>query len=248
MARRIRDWGRADDDTDSLPVLTEEKIDEHTSDGETGTGVHGVPDDDAGPVDDEVTPAAATATERQLPAWVTRFGDAVVARLPRLSAVILGGMALCLSFPPFGWWYAGIIAFALLAWVLTRQTTTLAGGFGYGFLFGAAFNIPLLPWTGVMVGLLPWLALALLQAAFPALFGLAAVFVARRLTGWPIWFAGLGAVRMGEVDGAVWWIPLGGRRFRPNRWPAAATGPDRRGAAGFVRGHPARIRPRGTGI
>ena len=39
-----------------------------------------------------------------------RFGDAVVARLPRLSAVILGGMALCLSFPPFGWWYAGIVA------------------------------------------------------------------------------------------------------------------------------------------
>jgi len=95
------------------------------------------------------------ATEREVPAWVKRFGDAVVARLTRLSAVILGGMALCLSFPPFGWWYAGIVAFALLAWVLTRDATTLVGGFGYGFLFGAAFNIPLLPWTGVMVGLLP---------------------------------------------------------------------------------------------
>ena len=71
-------------------------------------------------------------------------------------------MLLCLSFPPFGWWYTAIVAFALLAWVLTRETTTLVGGFGYGFLFGAAFYIPLLPWTGVMVGLLPWLALALL--------------------------------------------------------------------------------------
>jgi apolipoprotein N-acyltransferase len=206
MARRIRDWGRADDDTDSLPVLTEEKADKVVSDSETGPDVQGADDEESGPVDDEVTPAATTATERQLPAWAKRFGDAVVARLPRLSAVILGGMALCLSFPPFGWWYAGIVAFALLAWVLTRQTTTLVGGFGYGFLFGAAFNIPLLPWTGVMVGLLPWLALALLQALFPALFGLAAVFVARRLTAWPIWFAGLWAL----TEWAKSTVPFGG--------------------------------------
>nr|WP_234834852.1 apolipoprotein N-acyltransferase [Mycolicibacterium stellerae] len=115
-------------------------------------------------------------------------------------------MLLCVSFPPFGWWYAAIVAFALLAWVLTRDTTTLVGGFGYGFVFGAAFNIPLLPWTGVMVGLLPWLALALLQAVFPALFGLAAVFVARRLVGWPIWFAGLWAF----AEWAKSTVPFGG--------------------------------------
>jgi apolipoprotein N-acyltransferase len=206
MVRRLRGWGRADDDTDSLPVLAPDQVDEQASDDATGPGVPGAPDEEAAPVDHEATSTVTPATEREVPAWVKRFGDAVVARLTRLSAVILGGMALCLSFPPFGWWYAGIVAFALLAWVLTRDATTLVGGFGYGFLFGAAFNIPLLPWTGVMVGILPWLALALLQAVFPALFGLAAVFVARRLTGWPIWFAGLWAL----TEWAKSTVPFGG--------------------------------------
>ena len=225
-----REWSRADDDTDSFPVLTGELA------GNDGPG-----DDDA-PVREEHSQARS-------PAWVRRFGEAVVARLPRLSAAIAGGLLLCLSFPPFGWWYTAIVAFALLAWVLTRDSTTLVGGFGYGFLFGAAFNIPLLPWTSVMVGLMPWLALAIAQAVFPGLFGLLAVAVARRLTGWPIWFArpvGVGGV--GQVDGAVRRIPLGCSRFRSNRWPAAAAGAGRRGAAGVVRGDAARIQPRRAGV
>ena len=44
------------------------------------------------------------------------------------------------------------IPFALLGWVLTRAQTTRAGGFGYGLLFGLAFNLPLLPWIGLFVG------------------------------------------------------------------------------------------------
>jgi apolipoprotein N-acyltransferase len=192
MARRTRDWGRADDDTDSFPIFT-------VREGED------VFEDDGGAPDEVATPAAGSPPKREVPAWVKRFGDAVVARLPRLSVAILAGLALCLSFPPFGWWYSAIVAFALLAWVLTRETTTLVGGFGYGFLFGATFNIPLLPWTGVMVGLLPWLALSLLQAVFPALFGLAAV-ATRRLTAWPIWFAGLWAL----AEWAKSTVPFGG--------------------------------------
>ena len=157
------------------------------------------PDDDAAAPDDEAV------AKREVPDWVKRFGDAVVARLPRISAAIAGGLLLCLSFPPFGWWYTAIVAFALLAWVLTRETTTALGGFGYGFLFGAAFYIPLLPWTGVMVGLLPWLALALLQAVFPGLFGFCAV-ATRGLTGWPIGFAGLWAL----AEWAKSTVPFGG--------------------------------------
>ena len=78
------------------------------------------------------------------------------------------GLALCVSFPPFGWWYLAIAAFGLLAWVLTRESTTLAGGFGYGFLFGLAFYLPLLPWIGGFVGAFPWFALSVLEALFPA--------------------------------------------------------------------------------
>jgi apolipoprotein N-acyltransferase len=146
-----------------------------------------------------------TTPKREAPGWAKRFGEAVVARLPRIGVAVVGGLLLCLSFPPFGWWYTAIVAFALLAWVLTRQATKLVGGFGYGFVFGAAFYIPLLPWTGKLVGLVPWLALALVQAVFPAVFGVLAVAV-RRWPGWPIGFAGLWAVS----EWAKSTVPFGG--------------------------------------
>ena len=76
-------------------------------------------------------------------------------RLPQLSVAIVAGLALCLSFPPFGWWYLAFVAFGLLSWVLTRESTTVAGGFGYGFLFGLVFYLPLLPWISGFVGAIP---------------------------------------------------------------------------------------------
>jgi apolipoprotein N-acyltransferase len=184
-----REWGRADEDTDSLPVLRDAAAGEDN------------------PVDGAAAATAADgpAPKREVPAWVKGFGDAVVVRLPRISAAIAGGLLLCLSFPPFGWWSAAIVAFSLLAWVLTREATKLVGGFGYGFLFGAAFYLPLLPWTGEMVGMLPWLALSLVQAVFPALFGVCAV-ATRKLTGWPVWFAGFWAL----FEWAKSTVPFGG--------------------------------------
>ncbi|MDY6995096.1 MAG: apolipoprotein N-acyltransferase [Actinomycetota bacterium] len=119
-----------------------------------------------------------------------RLAAALTDRLPALTATIAAGIALYVSFPPLGWWYTAILAFALLAWVLTRPATTVAGGFGYGLLFGLAFYLPLLPWISGLVGAVPWLALSLAQALFPALFGAVAVAV-RSLPGWPVWFAGL---------------------------------------------------------
>ena len=116
----------------------------------------------------------------------------ILDRLPQLSVAIVAGLALCLSFPPFGWWYLAFVAFGLLAWVLTRESTTIAGGFGYGFLFGLVFYLPLLPWISGFVGAFPWIALSMLEALFPALFGMLAVVV-RRLPGWPLWFTGLWA-------------------------------------------------------
>ncbi|MGV0790928.1 apolipoprotein N-acyltransferase [Mycolicibacterium sp. XJ1819] len=124
------------------------------------------------------------------PSRLQRFGRAVAARLPQLITAIVGGVLLCLSFPPVGWWFAAVFAMAALAWVLTRESTTLAGGFGYGYLFGLVFYLPLLPWISGLVGAVPWIALSAVQALFPAMFGLAAVVV-RRLPGWPLWLAGL---------------------------------------------------------
>jgi apolipoprotein N-acyltransferase len=138
---------------------------------------------------------AAAATGHGL----TRLGKGAIARLPgigaallprltRLVATIGGGVLLCTSFPSVNWWWAAVVAAALLAWVLKHPATTLVGGFGYGFLFGFAFYVPLLPWISLLVGAVPWLALATMCALFPGFFGFFAVWV-RRLPTWPLWFA-----------------------------------------------------------
>lgn len=118
----------------------------------------------------------------------------VRARLPALSATVTAGLLLCAAFPPLNWWWAAVIALALLTWVLARPTKTAVGGFGYGLLFGIAFYLPLLPWIATLVGTLPWLALTGVCALFPAGFGALAVLV-RDLPGWPIWFATLWAAQ-----------------------------------------------------
>src|SRR5882757_4761438 len=127
MARsaRRRDWAKATDVTDIFPAVDDEDPAESS------------------PTDDYDQPAES---DRVVDARLRlkRFGRAIVDRLPQLSVAIVAGLALCVSFPPFGWWYLAIAAFVMLAWVLTRESTTLAGGFGYGFLFGLAFYLPLL--------------------------------------------------------------------------------------------------------
>ncbi|WP_343602586.1 apolipoprotein N-acyltransferase [Mycobacterium sp.] len=117
-----------------------------------------------------------------------RLGRATLPRLPRLTGAVTAGVLLCASFPRVNWWWAAVVAFALLAWVLTRPATTPAGGLGYGVLFGLAFYLPLLAWLPAHAGALAWIALAIACAVFPGVFGLAAVVV-RRLPGWPVWFA-----------------------------------------------------------
>ena len=97
----------------------------------------------------------------------------------RLAVSALAGALLCLSFPPAGWWWAAVVALALLSGVLTRPGVTPGGGFGYGLVFGLAFYLPLLPWISGLVGPVPWIALSAVEALFPAVFGLSAVLVIR---------------------------------------------------------------------
>jgi len=136
---------------------------------------------------------------------VSRVSGWLVPRAIRLSLAIVAGLALCASFPPLGWWWAAIVGLALLVVVLKDPATTAAGGLGYGALCGAAFYLPLLPWISGLVGAVPWVALSLMCALFPALFGWLAIWV-RDLPGWPVWIAAVWMV-------AEWLksvIPFGG--------------------------------------
>lgn len=137
--------------------------------------------------------------------FVDRLRRGLGPRAMRIAASIAAGALVCVSFPPFNWWLSTFVAFGLLAWVMNHPSTTKAGGFGYGFLFGLAFYVPLLPWISGFVGALPWLALSAMEALFPAVFGLLAVVV-RRVPGWPVWFSCLWVL----VEWLKSTIPFGG--------------------------------------
>ncbi|MGW6377129.1 apolipoprotein N-acyltransferase [Rhodococcus sp. NPDC055112] len=111
------------------------------------------------------------------------------------------GALLFASFPPRPLWFLAPFAVALLVLVLTRfgageragtaqdrPPLRLRGAFGYGFLAGLGFLLPLLPWVGEYVGPAPWIALAAAEAVFFGLFGVFAVILAR-LPLAPLWIA-----------------------------------------------------------
>ena len=104
--------------------------------------------------------------------------------LPGLVAALLAslsGTVMVAAFPPYGLWWLAPVAVALLA-IATRGQRVRRGTW-LGALHGAAFFAPLLHWTGLHVGPMPWLLLTGLQTAFLALLGAAAAgstrFVAR---------------------------------------------------------------------
>ncbi|MFD6161061.1 apolipoprotein N-acyltransferase [Nocardia sp. NPDC060256] len=100
---------------------------------------------------------------------------------------MVAGLLLFGSFPPRPWWFLAPLGITVLTLVV-RGSGRLRGGFGYGFLAGLAFFVPLLPWTGIYVGPVPWLALSTVCAVYIGLFGLMARLVGR-LPGWPLWVA-----------------------------------------------------------
>jgi apolipoprotein N-acyltransferase len=174
--RRRREWSRAGEQTDTFPAVDveDEPLDE-TEGSEKGST--------APPEPDAQSRLSAVASR-----VIDRLRRTLGPRALRIAASIAAGLMACTSFPPFGWWFLAFVAFALLTWVMTHESTTKMGGFGYGFLFGLVFYVPLLPWISGLVGPFPWLALSAMEALFPGVFGLLAVVV-RRLPGWPVWFA-----------------------------------------------------------
>ena len=82
------------------------------------------------------------------------------------------GCCLWLAFPDHNVWPLAPVGVALFA-VAVRGQRARRGAW-LGFVTGLAYFVPLLHWSGVYVGTLPWMALSVLQALYVALLGLAA--------------------------------------------------------------------------
>jgi apolipoprotein N-acyltransferase len=107
---------------------------------------------------------------------------------PRLAAGVLAGLVLYAAFPPYGLWPLAPVGVALLA--LACRGARPGRAALVGLAAGLALFVPLLRWSGLEVGALPWLLLALSQAVFLAPLG-AALALTGRLAGWPLWVAAL---------------------------------------------------------
>ncbi len=97
----------------------------------------------------------------------------------RLLVAVLAGLALWLAFPGHDLWWLAPLSCASLLLVLLRSTWR--GGILVGLVYGWAFFVPTLSWSGTYVGKLPWFALATLQALYFAAMGLVVALVGGRL-------------------------------------------------------------------
>jgi apolipoprotein N-acyltransferase len=132
-------------------------------------------------------------------------------RLPwRTLLAAAGGLLAVLAFPGYDLPALAILCPAALALAVHRQRAR--SGLWLGLVLGLAFFVPLLSWTGIYVGPLPWLALAVFEALHLALLGGATALVSR-LPLWPVWTAALWvadeAVRGRFILGGFPWGRLG---------------------------------------
>jgi apolipoprotein N-acyltransferase len=102
-------------------------------------------------------------------------------------AALGAGVALLAAFPPYGLWWLAPVGVALQAAAVHRRR--LGGGAGLGLLTGVALFVPMLSWTNLHTGAVPWLLLSGLQAGYLALLGVAGAaaspLVDRARWSWP---------------------------------------------------------------
>jgi apolipoprotein N-acyltransferase len=115
----------------------------------------------------------------------------------RYPLAIASGLALWLAFPSHNFWIMAPIGVGLLA-LATCGASPWQGAL-LGLTGGLACFLPLLSWSGVYVGVLPWIALAVLESLYIALLGLVCALLQR----WPSPSA-IGKVRPAVV--ALAWV------------------------------------------
>jgi apolipoprotein N-acyltransferase len=110
-------------------------------------------------------------------------------RLPwRTLLALAGGLVLVLAFPSYHLPFLAVLGPAALT--LAVRGERFRSGLWLGLVFGLAFFVPLLSWSGTYVGSFPWLALGVFQASYVALLGGASALTSR-LRWWPLWTAAL---------------------------------------------------------
>jgi apolipoprotein N-acyltransferase len=134
---------------------------------------------------------ATARVDQPVPAPATAKPPAPPRPLPlpvALLAAAAAGGALLLAFPPYHQWWLAPVGVAALAVAVHRRRAP--AGAGLGALSGLVLFVPLLSWTNVDVGSLPWLLLAALQAGYLALLGAAAAYASpvadRWRWSWPL--------------------------------------------------------------
>jgi apolipoprotein N-acyltransferase len=168
-----------------------------------------------------VTATSVDESDQVQPQVAPSSRAARLVRLVPALAAALFGVLLYVSFPPRTLWWLALPAFAGFGWVLRGRSWKASLGLGY--LFGLGFLLPLLVWTGVEVGPVPWIALAAIEAMFVALVGVGVAAVSK-LPAWPLWAAAVwtageaararvpfngfpwGKVAFGQADGVF--LPL----------------------------------------
>lgn len=94
-----------------------------------------------------------------------------------LVAALVAGALMTLAFPDFGVWPLAFVSIAVF-WFALRGATAW-GGFFLGWAFGIVFLAPLLWYTAVAVGPVPWVALTIVEGMAFGLFGAAWATVRR---------------------------------------------------------------------
>ncbi|MEV4622173.1 apolipoprotein N-acyltransferase [Asanoa sp. NPDC049573] len=111
--------------------------------------------------------------------------------LPVRAAVpmaLAAGLAQLLAFPRYDLWWLAPVAVALLAAAVHRRR--VRAGAGLGLIAGLVFFGPLLEWTNLHTGVLPWVLLFVAESLFIALLGALAAYasplVDRHRWTWPL--------------------------------------------------------------
>lgn len=130
--------------------------------------------------------AAPRAAAVAVPAGARTAAGAGLRWPARTLLAALGGLVLVVAFPGYDAWFLAPLGPAALAFAV--RGARVRSGLWLGLVFGVAFFVPLLSWTGIYVGPLPWLALAGAEAVLLAGLGAMTAAVAR-LPLWPLWAA-----------------------------------------------------------